>query len=412
MNPGVRPVAFVLKGYPRLSETFIAQEIAALEAQGLEIMIVSLRHPTDKKRHTLNDRIRAPLLYLPEYLYQEPLRVLRGWWRARRLPGYAETVRIWWRDLLRDPTPNRGRRLGQALVLAAELPARYRHLHAHFVHTPGSVTRYAAHLLGLPWTASAHARDLWTTPAWEKQEKFADCQWAVTCNAHNITHLREIGAADRVSLVYHGIDTTRFPAAPAARPPRDGTAAADPVRLVSVGRAVAKKGYDILLDALSLLPRDLHWRLEHIGGGPLLPKLKEQAAKLGLAEHVVWRGAQAQDAVIEAYRAADLFVLASRRDSDGDMDGLPNVLMEAQSQGLVCLTSDISAIPELIQQERTGLMVPVEDAKALSEALQRLIRDPALRQNLGQAGEQRVRQVFSMEAGIKELARRFGLETA
>ncbi|MEL3890838.1 glycosyltransferase family 4 protein [Ferrovibrio sp. MS7] len=404
------PVAFVLKGYPRLSETFIAQEIAALEKLGLEIMIVSLRHPTDKKRHALNDAIRAPILYLPEYLYQEPLRVLRGWWQARRLPGYGETLKLWWRDLLRDLTPNRARRLGQALVLAAELPARYRHIHAHFVHTPGSVARYAAHLCGLPWTASAHARDLWTTPAWEKQEKLADCQWAVTCNAHNIAHLRSINAAEKVSLVYHGIDASRFPSPPAARPARDGSDAADPVRLVSVGRAVAKKGYDILLDALAKLPRDLHWRFEHIGGGPLLPALKQQAQRLGLADRIAWRGAQAQDAVIEAYRQADLFALASRQDGDGDMDGLPNVLMEAQSQGLACVSTDLSAIPELIQPERTGLLVPPEDATALAAALQRLITDPALRQGLGEAGANRVRETFSMQAGIADLARRFGLE--
>jgi hypothetical protein len=170
------PVAFVLKGYPRLSETFIAQEIAALEQRGLDILIVSLRHPTDHKRHALHERIRASVLYLPEYLYQEPIRVLKSWWRVRRLPGYKTARALWWRDLKRDLTPNRIRRFGQALVLAAELPERIRHLHAHFIHTPGSVTRYAARILGLPWSASAHARDIWITPEWEKREKLADCQ--------------------------------------------------------------------------------------------------------------------------------------------------------------------------------------------------------------------------------------------
>ena len=404
-------VAFVLKGYPRLSETFIAQEIEALERRGLDILIVSLRHPTDKKRHPVHDRIQAPLLYLPEYLYQEPLRVLRGWWRARRLPGYGETVKLWWRDLRRDCTPNRIRRLGQAFVLAAELPAKYRHLHAHFVHTPGSVTRYAAHLLGLPWTASAHARDLWITPDWEKIEKFSDCRWAVTCNAHNVAHLTQLGIGDKVTLVYHGIDLERFPPGP-ARPLRDGNDPTDPVRLLSVGRAVEKKGYDILLQALAALPAPLHWRFAHIGGGPLLPQLRQQAEQLGIDGRIVWHGAQAQAAVIEACRAADLFVLASRKDKDGDMDGLPNVLMEAQSQGLACLSTSFSAIPELILDGETGLLVPPNDAPALSAALTRLIADPALRQQLGSAGEQRVRTQFSMRAGIDALARRFGLQGA
>lgn len=402
-------VAFVLKGYPRLSETFIAQEIAALEARGLDILIVSLRHPTDRKRHPLHDAIRAPILYLPEYLYQEPLRVLRGWWQARRLPGYKNALSQWWHDLKRDRSPNRIRRFGQALVLAAELPESCRHLHAHFIHTPGSVARYAAQMLQHPWTASAHARDIWITPEWEKREKLADCRWAVTCTAHNVTHLAALSDPAKVSLVYHGLDFGRFPEPPDWRPARDGRDAQDPVQLLSVGRAVEKKGFDILLQSLSRLPTDLHWRFTHIGGGPLLPALKAQAEKLGIADRIVWRGAEAQDAVIAAYRDADIFALACRRDRDGDMDGLPNVLMEAQSQGLPCAASAISAIPELIVDGETGLLVPAEDIGELTVALNRLIVDPALRSRLGSRAAARVRQDFGMSRGIAELAKRFGL---
>lgn len=404
-------VAFVLKGYPRLSETFIAQEIAALEQCGMDILIVSLRHPTDRKRHGLHERIRAPILYLPEYLYQEPVRVLKGWWRARRLPGYQAARKLWWRDLKRDLTPNRIRRFGQALVLAAELPERFRHLHAHFIHTPGSVTRYAARILGLPWSGSAHARDIWITPEWEKREKLADCQWLVTCTAHNVAHLTALGDPNKIGLIYHGVDFSRFPEPPRWRPARDGRDAADPVRLLTVGRAVEKKGFDTLLDALALLPKDLHWRLTHIGGGPLLPKLKTQAERLGVQDKIEWRGPQAQDAVIAAYRAADVFAIACRRDKEGDMDGLPNVLLEAQSQGLPCVASGISAIPELITDAHTGLLVPAEDPQALGVALSHLILDPTLRQRIGLAGAARVRKQFEMTTGITELARRFGLPT-
>lgn len=402
-------VAFILKGYPRLSETFIAQEIAALEARGLDIIIVSLRHPTDTKRHALHGQIKAPLLYLPEYLYQEPMRVLRGWWHSRQRPGFRAALAQWWRDLKRDHTPNRIRRFGQAMVLAAELPERYRHLHAHFIHTPGSVTRYAAMMLGLPWSASAHARDIWITPEWEKREKLRDCRWAVTCTAHNVTHLSALSDPAKISLVYHGIDFSRFPEPPTWRPPRDGRDPNDPVRLISVGRAVEKKGFDILLTALAQLPNDLCWRFAHIGGGPLLPALKAQAEKLGIAERMAWHGPRAQDDVIAAYREADIFALASRRDRDGDMDGLPNVLMEAQSQALPCAASAISAIPELIVDGETGLLVPPEDASALTVALNHLIVDPTLRARLGQAAALRVRRNFGMTAGVDALARRFGL---
>lgn len=402
-------VAFVLKGYPRLSETFIAQEIAALERRGLEILIVSLRHPTDGRRHPVHDEIRAPLLYLPEYLYQEPLRVLRAWRQVRRWPSYRSAFSLWLRDLRRDPTPNRARRFGQALVLAAELPRDIGRLHAHFLHTPASVTRYAAALRGLPWSGSAHAKDIWTTPDWEKREKLADCDWLVTCTETNRAHLAALAPEGRVDLVYHGLDLSRFPPPEAARPPRDGGDAGDPVVLLSVGRLVEKKGTDVLLEALAQLPPALHWRLVHIGGGPLKPQLERLAEARGIAGRISWRGALPQPEVLAALRGADLFALASRVAGDGDRDGLPNVLAEAQSQGLACAATAVSAIPELVEDGGTGILVPPESPAALAHALRSLIADPARRAALGAAGRERVRTRFQMEPNLERLARRFGL---
>src|SRR3712207_855392 len=152
-------IAVVVKGYPRLSETFIAQEILALEERGLDLEIWSLRHPTEKAVHPMHARIRARRVYLPEYLYQEPLRVLRGALWSLRQPRIGALLRAFWRDLKRDFTPNRGRRLGQAFVMARELPAAVAHLHVHYLHTPASVVRYAALVTGRPWTFSAHAKD-------------------------------------------------------------------------------------------------------------------------------------------------------------------------------------------------------------------------------------------------------------
>ena len=204
-------VAFVLKGYPRLSETFIAQEIAALERLGLKILIVSLRRPTDKSRHPVHEEIKAAILYLPEYLLLEPLRVLRAWLGQRKTANYRKTRDLWLHDLARDPTPTRIRSFGQALVLAHELPGDVRRLHAHFLHTPASVTRYTAQLKGIGWTGSAHAKDIWTTPEWEKREKLASCDWLVTCTAANQAQLAALAPPGRVELVYHGLDLSRFP---------------------------------------------------------------------------------------------------------------------------------------------------------------------------------------------------------
>ncbi|MDF2766863.1 MAG: glycosyltransferase family 4 protein [Rhodospirillales bacterium] len=404
-----RAVGFVLKGYPRLSETFIAQEILALERRGLDIRIISLRHPTDAKRHAVHDEIRAPVSYLPEYLYQEPWRVLRAWTRVRRWPGYRAAWRAWLKDLRRDFTPNRGRRFGQALVLAHELPAEVGALHAHFLHTPASVARYAGLMHGLPWSFSAHAKDIWTTPEWEKREKLNEARWGVTCTASGAAHLKSLAPRADLELVYHGLDLGRFPPIQRALSPRDGRDPQDPVRLLSVGRMVEKKGADVLIEALALLPKQLEWRLEHVGGGPLSAPMKKLAQSRGIADRIRWLGPLTQAEVLERYRAADLFVLASRIAADGDRDGLPNVLMEAQSQCLAVLATDVSAIPELIEDGTTGRLVAPEDPRALAAALAQLIGDPALRARLGRAGQDRVRSRFSMEAGIASLGARFGI---
>lgn len=402
-------VAFVLKGYPRLSETFIAQEIAALEQLGLQILIVSLRHPTDQRTHPVHGEIRAPLLYLPEYLRDEPMRVLRAWWHVRRRPGYRSAVRAWLQDLWRDRTASRWRRFGQALVLSHELPADIVRLHAHFLHTPSSVVRYAAMVCGLPWSGSAHAKDIWTSPAWELREKLADCDWLVTCTGTNRDYLATLSPPGRVELVYHGLDLRRFPIYTQARLPRDGRAPTDPVRILSVGRLVEKKGTDDLLRALALLPAGVHWTLVHVGGGPLRDTLQQQAQALGLADRIAWRGAMAQDQLIEEYRRADVFVLASRIAGDGDRDGLPNVLMEAQSQGLVCVATRVSAIPELIDDGVTGVLVEPQLPSLLADALAAVITDPARRQTLAQAGQARMARDFGMQSNLARLAVKFGL---
>ena len=398
------PIVFVLKGYPRLSETFIAQEILALERLGLDIRLFSLRHPTDSRRHPVHDEIAAPVTYLPEYLHREPRRVAAAWRRVRRLPGYAEAVRAWWRDIRRDPTRNRVRRFGQAMVLAAELPAGVTRLHAHFLHTPASVARYAAIMTGLPWSAAAHAKDIWTIPDWEKREKLADLDWMVSCTQYGCAHLRALAPCpDKVGLVYHGLDLHRFSLAGGTSSSRDGSDPQDPVRLLSVGRAVEKKGFPVLIEALAALPQTLHWRWMLIGDGPLLTDHRKLAVQRRIADRIDWRGAQDQTTVLGAYRAADLFVLPSLIGKDGDRDGLPNVLMEAQSQGLCCLSTRLSGIGELIGHLRTGHLVEPGDIDAMREALSDLIRNPERRRHYGAAGKERVHADFNAAVTVRTL---------
>lgn len=404
-----RSIGIVLKGYPRLSETFIAQELLALERRGLSLALYSLRRPTERMTHPLHAEIRASITYLPEYLHEGPLRVYRAWRNVRTLPGYRAALAAWRNDWRRDRTRGRARRFGQALVLASELAPDVVHLHAHFLHTPASVARYAAMVRGIAWSCSAHAKDIWTIPEWEKREKLAACAWTATCTASNAEHLRSLAApASQIDLVYHGIDTSRFPApAPPARSKADGRDPAAPVTILAVGRAVDKKGFDDLLHALALLSPRMHWRLVHVGGGPLLPKLERLARELGIHHRTRWLGPQAHAAVLDAYRGADIFVLPCRISDDGDRDGLPNVLLEAQSQRLACISTRVCGIPELIVDGVTGLLVEPRSSSGLSDALSRLVADPALRRALADAGYARTVGAFSLQCGADHLARRF-----
>ena len=398
-------LAIAVKGWPRLSETFIAQELVALEEAGVDFAIWSLRHPTDTKTHPLHDRLKARVYYLPEYLRDEPARVARGLLSSMRRAGFWRALARFLRDLARDRTRNRVRRFGQACVMAHELPQGTTALYAHFLHTPSSVARYTAMVRGLPWSFSAHAKDIWTSPEWELREKLsaatAGAAFGATCTAFGAEHLNDLARDTPVDLVYHGLDLSRFPPAP-DRAPR---AATDPFHMVSVGRLVEKKGFDRLLEALALLPQDLDWHWTHIGGGALKQVMQDHAARLGLEDRITWRGACDQPEVIDAMRAAHLFVLPSRIAADGDRDGLPNVLMEAASQKLPILSTPVSAIPEFIDDGVHGLLrndAPVE----LAQAMTAISNDPALGPQLADAAHARLHAEFTMQPGINHLAKR------
>jgi len=403
-------VAFVLKGYPRLSETFIAQEIRGLEKLGLDIQIVSLRPPREEQRHPVHQEIEAAVTYLPERLREEPARVMRAVGQYMIRTCFWRALSVLLKDLWTAPSTDRIRRFGQALVMAAELDPKVDRLHAHFLHTPATVTQFTSILTGHPWTCSAHARDIWTIGEAEKSTKLRDMQWLVTCTEAGRAHLADLSPTpDKVALVYHGIDLDRFAAPENLRSEYDGSNPQSPVLLFSVGRPVEKKGYDLLLDALSKLPATLHWRFRHIGDGALTEDLKAQARSLAIDDRIDWYGARTQDEVIESYREADIFVLPCRVAADGDRDGLPNVLLEAQTQGLVCLSTQVSGVPELISDGENGLLVPPDDIDALRSAIERLIQTPALRKRLGDTGLREVRTKFSHERGLQQLAHRFGL---
>lgn len=398
-------IAVVVKCWPRLSETFIAQEMAGLEARGLKLAIYSLRLPTDPAIHPVHARVKAPIVYLPEYLKKDPLRVVKAWWKARKLPGYRLARARFLHDLFRDRTPNRIRRFGQGLVLAAEMPEGIERMYAHFIHTPASATRYAALMRGLPWSASAHAKDIWTSQEWELRAKLGDIDWLITCTRYALGRLKELVVdPGRLRLVYHGLDLANLPVPPPQRSRRDGRDPADPVVILSVGRRVAKKGYDDLLAALAMLPKDLNWRFEHIGAGVLGDSFEHMAEQLDIGDRCIWHGALPQAKVFEAYTRADIFVLASKTASDGDREGMPNVLQEAGYQKMAIVSTRSAAIGEFVADGDNGLMADPAAPDQLAAALGRLARDPDLRARFGARANEIVRTRFSYEAGVDWIA--------
>jgi len=294
-------------------------------------------------------------------------------------------------------------------VLAAEMPEGIEQMYAHFLHTPASVTRYAALLNNLPWSCSAHAKDIWTTDHWDLAEKLQELEWLATCTGANHEFLQSLAQdPEKVHLVYHGLDFERFDKKEReSRASVDGSDPNNPIKIVSVGRAVPKKGYEDLLTALADLPSNIHWRFTHIGGGAILKTLQQQAERLGIEEYIEWCGALPQREVLQAYRESDLFVLASKIVADGDRDGMPNVLMEAQSQALCCLATDISGIPELIDSGENGVLVASNNPQQLGSALQELMTNGGKREQLGLEGQIQLRRRFDVKIGVDQLQKLF-----
>lgn len=395
-------LAIVVKGFPRLSETFVARELQALEARGLRFSLHALRKPGGDAA-LVDNTVEALPQYLPEYLHEAPLAVARAFAAARRLPGFGAAWRAFRTDLGDEFARARVRRFGQACLLAEQMPASVRHVYAHFAHSPTSVARYAALIRGFGFSISAHAKDIWTTPDWDLRRKVAGAGFITVCNKAGHERLSALGASAPLQLIYHGLARDVIADAPRAQT-RDGSDARDPMRLICVARAVEKKGLRRMIDALALLPPGLSWRLDHYGGGDLLAELKAKAVALGLDGRVTWHGPQPHRVVLAALVSSDLFVLPAVVGGDGDRDGIPNALLEAQARGLAVAASRVGGIDEVVADGRTGRLVAPGDVEALRKALSEMIRSPSARQELGTGALEQTRRTGDAEAGYDAIA--------
>jgi glycosyltransferase involved in cell wall biosynthesis len=408
--PASDAVAYVMNGYPRLSETFIANEIHQLERAGLRMRLFSVKREREAQVHPVVGTIAAPLRYLPEAtsLSGTPfvawLRAnLPAFWRdhaalaVRRPWAYLTTLAaacaLAWRHRPRKVYIKEFLQAG-VIARAVQRAGDVGHLHGHFCHGVATITWFASRLAGIPFSFTAHAKDIYQAelnPGDLLERKLGAARFVATCTCANAEALRaRHGRPGDVHAVYHGVDTEHFSPGPRAAD-RGGL----PL-ILAVGRLVEKKGFDRLVDACALLQRaGLRFSCVIVGErGSAHAALRAQIDALGLGACVELRHAVTQDRLRDIYRAAHVFALPCQVMEDGDRDGFPNVLAEAMACGVPVVSTAISGIPEIIDDGVHGLLVPPRDAEALADALQRVLSDAALHARLAEAGRARICERF------------------
>ncbi|ROU00157.1 glycosyltransferase family 4 protein [Histidinibacterium lentulum] len=378
-------VGYVLKRYPRFSETFVVGEILAHEAAGQEIEIFALRPVAETHFQDNLGQVRAPVTFVPH-----AFRGADALWQLiaeahARLPDAA-------RAFARMADTD-GRDVAQAIVVA--LACRDRgvgHLHAHFGTVSTAVARLAAALAGIGYSFTAHAKDIYydyEAPQ-HLDRKIADAKAVVTVSDYNVGFLQDrFGAAPgNVLRIYNGLDLTRFPYVP----PEPGAR-----EVLAVGRLVEKKGFHILVEAIRLMRasgRDVTCRI--VGSGDERENLAAQIDVAGLGDAVTLAGPMAQAEVVAEMRRAAVFACPCVVGGDGNRDGLPTVLLEAMALGLPCVATPVTGIPELISDGETGLLVPEADPEGLASGLARALDDPGLREEMSRRGRARIERDFDV----------------
>ncbi|GLY16978.1 colanic acid biosynthesis glycosyltransferase WcaL [Kineosporia sp. NBRC 101677] len=384
-------IGYVLKMYPRFSETFVLTEMLALERLGADLSVFSLRMPVDGRFHESLAQLRAPVTYLPHRLKaSEAWALLRQ--RADGLPGLAQHLPL----LLAAEADE--------AVAAVELAWACRqqgieHLHAHFGSVATTVARLAARLNGIGFSFTAHAKDIFheEVDVADLRVKLQEADFTVTVSDYNVNYLRARygSAADRVVRLYNGLDLDRIPFAP-EQP-------AAPY-LVAVGRLVEKKGFRHLLEAVAILHKQGNEiPVKVIGAGAEEAALRQQALDLGLQEHVNFLGALPQGRMLAELAGATALVAPCLVGSDGNRDGLPTVLLEGLATGTPCISTPVTGIPEAVIPGETGLLVPEGDAPAIARAVCEIMDDRHQTARLVASGRALVERQFDARRNAAQL---------
>ena len=400
-------LGMVLKGYPRISESFISNEILLLEQRGFRIHIFSMRHPRESITHASVRQIRARVDYLPHTILGHLPQLLahNGRLALRQPERYRHALRIALRRFRRTRKSATLKHLLQAGYLTDRLlpGSGVVHLHAHFAHSPTSVAMFAHFLSHRPFSFFGHAKDIYTSDPRQLAEKIHLARFVATCTRYNREYLRTIagdsGAAAKVHCVYHGIDTRLFDSGLRLAAPQP------PYEILTVARLTAKKGLPTVLRALHRLKTaGLPFRHTLVGDGDDRDAVLRMIDDLDLTDVCRWRGTLPHEEVIALFKRAHLFVLGCEVAPNGDRDGIPNVLVESMAMGVPVVATTVSAIPELVADGHHGLLVAAKAPDRLAESLQRMLTDIDLRRRVIPAARERVRTHFDNRILIDQLA--------
>lgn len=394
-------VGYVLRKFPVLSETFILNEILALEKRGIPIHIFSLERPNDPRFHENLPLLEASISYLPDAHDESALHDYRERVRKR----YGKTYESALQYAKRHDRPELELRFLQSCYIADQV-RRYRigHFHAHFATRSTSLAFFAAMIAGLPYSFTAHAMDIFKThlSARTLERKIEHARFVVTISEYNRRLLEEAapGSASKIVRIYNGIDLDLF-VPPHERP--DGT-----FTFLCVARLVEKKGHTVLLDACRILrDRGVPYRCWIVGKGRLRSSIQKQIKADGLEENVELLGALRAGEVRERYHQAHCYVLPCVEGSDGNKDGLPVSIVEALACGLPIVTTPMTGIPEVIEHGRNGLLVPFHDATRLATEMERVATDADLHRGLQAQARPSVAEQFDMRHTITQLEEQF-----
>jgi glycosyltransferase involved in cell wall biosynthesis len=401
-------LGYLYSRYPVLSQTFCDAEMLELERRENEIILGSLFPPKTALRHEYLKKLRAPIRYAPssrelDALAREAKR--KGRWPTALVAQHEKKYGTEYKAALRA----RNALFFVELFEGAGVP----HFHVHFANRAAHTAMFVKAVSGIPFSMTAHGQDFMSDLGNDEllRELCASAEFvgAETNYSRDLLAARCPESRSKIFRVYNGIDLSRFPRKDVL-PHVPGRVEARPskIRFLSVGRLVAFKGFDILIDACAdLQKRGIDFACEIIGDGALREGLEERASQQNLRERIHFAGEQSQNYVRAALRDCDVFVLASAPDDRGASDVFPTVIAEAMATGKPVVSTTVAGIPELVANGETGLLVPPRDVRGLADAMEHLADNENLRGDFGRAGRLRIEQRFTIEKTIEPLLERF-----